>query len=96
MIDEPDNASPPLPPGMLADLIAETVPLRQCGSDAVSCRGTCPFHPDSTMSLYAHQSGWYCFVCQAGGDAVEWMMHRNKVGRDDARTLLQQYLNRFR
>jgi DNA primase len=48
------------------------------------------------MSFYAHYAGWYCFACQAGGDAVDWVMRRNKVGRDDARTMLQQYLHRFR
>lgn len=81
---------------MLAALIAETVPLRQYGSYGESHRGTCPLHPDPTMSFYAHHADWYCFACQAGGDAVDWVMRRNKVGRDDAHTTLQQYLHRFR
>lgn len=90
MTDIPATPATSAPPGILFDLIGETVSLRPFGSDGDRQRGVCLFHPDTTTSLYAHATGWYCFACQAGGGAAEWIMRRNMVDRDEARTLLQQ------
>lgn len=33
----------------------------------------CPFHGEKTPSLKVHKSGWYCYGCHEGGDAVEFI-----------------------
>lgn len=33
----------------------------------------CPFHGEKTASLKVHKSGWYCYGCHQGGDAVEFI-----------------------
>lgn len=33
----------------------------------------CPFHGEKTASLKVHKSGWYCYGCHEGGDAVEFI-----------------------
>lgn len=33
----------------------------------------CPFHGEKTPSLKVHKSGWYCYGCHEGGDAVEFV-----------------------
>lgn len=33
----------------------------------------CPFHGEKTGSLKVHKSGWYCYGCHEGGDAVEFI-----------------------
>jgi len=33
----------------------------------------CPFHGEKTPSLKVHKSGWYCYGCHEGGDAIEFV-----------------------
>lgn len=33
----------------------------------------CPFHGEKTASLKVHKSGWYCYGCHEGGDAIEFI-----------------------
>lgn len=33
----------------------------------------CPFHGEKTASLKVHKSGWYCYGCHEGGDAIEFV-----------------------
>lgn len=33
----------------------------------------CPFHGEKTPSLKVHKSGWYCYGCHEGGDAIEFI-----------------------
>lgn len=94
MANTPATPAASAPHAMIFELVGETVSLEPFGSDGDRRRGACPFHPDPTTSLYVQTAGWYCFACQAGGDAVEWIMQRNMVGRDEARILVQRYVSR--
>ena len=33
----------------------------------------CPFHGEKAASLKVHKSGWYCYGCHEGGDAIEFV-----------------------
>jgi len=59
-------------------LISETVPLKKAGR---KFRGLCPFHPEKTPSFYIDDAKglFYCFGCQAGGDAFKFVMMRENV-----------------
>lgn len=38
--------------------------------------GLCPFHQDThpSFSIYTKDNSWYCFGCQRGGDAIDFIM----------------------
>lgn len=76
--------------GLLADLVAVTIPLRPFPADGDRQRGSCPFHADPTQRLYVNCRTWYCFGCHCGGDAVQWIMRRDGVDRDQAIAALQR------
>ncbi|MEG3162926.1 CHC2 zinc finger domain-containing protein [Sphingomonas sp. LB2R24] len=86
------------PPGtrLLADLVAATTPLRPFDADGDRQRGSCPFHADLTHSLFVNCRTWYCFACHCGGNAVQWIMLRDGVDRDEAIAALQRNLDRRR
>src|ERR1700733_773910 len=53
----------------IVDLISTRTDLRRAGADAYS--GLCPFHDERTPSFSVTPSKkvYYCFGCQASGDA---------------------------
>ena len=44
--------------------------------------GVCPFHGDTRPSfvVYPATRSYYCFGCGAGGDVIDFVARRNKVG----------------
>jgi len=64
----------------LEALVRESgVELERAGKEL---RGLCPFHNDTTPSLYVNPEKrvWNCRgACDAGGDAIAWVMRRDKV-----------------
>jgi DNA primase len=55
--------------------------------------GLCPFHPEKTPSftVSAEKGMYYCFGCQAGGNAFTFLMEHEKIEFPDAvRTLGQR------
>lgn len=58
----------------LVALISEYVPLRRSGARFV---GLCPFHQEKTPSFGVSRgkSFYYCFGCQASGDAISFLRH---------------------
>lgn len=48
----------------------------------------CPFHSERTPSLSVGSTNFYCFGCQAKGDAVDWLMGRRGLSRIEAAELL--------
>jgi DNA primase len=61
----------------IVDVISEHVVLRKRGKDFV---GLCPFHSEKTPSFTVSQSKqmYYCFGCQAGGNAIKFIMDLEK------------------
>ncbi len=62
----------------IQDVISEFIPLRREGANLV---GLCPFHQDSKPSLKVNPrlNRYKCFVCDAGGDAVEFLMQHQHM-----------------
>ena len=76
-----------LPPGFLEDLkfrnpiedvISSYVSLKRAGSNLV---GLCPFHNEKSPSftVFPATRGFYCFGCQAGGDAISFIMRAENL-----------------
>lgn len=60
----------------LVALVAEHVPLKRSGKQYV---GRCPFHPDKhpSFSVSPEIGVYYCFGCQAKGDAIAFVRQIN-------------------
>ncbi|WP_193196186.1 DNA primase [Nostoc sp. MG11] len=61
----------------IVDVVSEYVVLRKRGKDFV---GLCPFHDEKTPSFTVSQTKqmYYCFGCQAGGNAIKFVMDLGK------------------
>ncbi len=61
----------------IVDVISEHVVLRKRGKDFV---GLCPFHSEKTPSFTVSQTKqmYYCFGCQAAGNAIKFIMDLEK------------------
>jgi len=61
----------------IVDVISDYVVLRRRGKDFV---GLCPFHEEKTPSFTVSPTKqiYYCFGCQASGNAIKFMMDLNK------------------
>ncbi|BAY85786.1 DNA primase [Calothrix parasitica NIES-267] len=61
----------------IVDVISERVVLKKRGKDFL---GLCPFHNEKTPSFSVSPSKqmYYCFGCQAGGNAFKFMMELDK------------------
>ena len=56
------------------------IELRPTGRALV---GRCPFHHDGgrpNLHVYPATQSWYCFRCNVGGDAIEFVKRREQVG----------------
>ena len=75
----------------IEDVIGEFVTLRKAG---VNMTGLCPFHDDrtdgnfivrpSTIAAKNHGNTYRCFVCDAKGDAVKFLMEQQRMTFPDA------------
>ncbi|MFM6097150.1 MAG: DNA primase [Dolichospermum sp.] len=61
----------------IVDVISEYVVLRKRGKDFV---GLCPFHDEKTPSFTVspYKQMYYCFGCQAAGNAIKFVMDLGK------------------
>ena len=62
----------------IVELIGQSVVLKRRGKDYV---GLCPFHQEKTPSFHVSPSGqfFYCYGCKAGGNAIDFVMRRDRI-----------------
>ena len=73
------------------EVVGEHVTLKKRGANLI---GLCPFHDEKTPSFYVSPAkGIYkCFGCGKGGNAVNFIMDKDKVSYPDAlRQLAKKY-----
>ncbi len=75
----------------IEEVVGDFVALKKRGQNWV---GVCPFHDDRNPSMYVSpRLGIYkCFVCDAGGNAVQFLMNHEKISYPEAlRHLAKKY-----
>src|SRR5947209_20553134 len=72
----------------MVDLVSTRTELRRTGANAFS--GLCPFHDERTASFSINplKKVYYCFGCQAQGDAFNFVMETEAVDFKGALELL--------
>lgn len=67
----------------ILEVIGASVPLKRRGKNWI---GLCPFHPEKTPSFNVSpdKQMYYCFGCQAGGNAITFLMEHEKLPFPDA------------
>jgi DNA primase len=70
-------------------LISQSVKLKRRGKDFV---GLCPFHQEKTPSFSVSPSKqrFYCYGCEKGGNAIDFVMLRDRVEFKDGLRLLAE------
>ena len=75
----------------LVQLIGQTVALKKRGN---SFTGLCPFHSEKSPSFHVKPDDgyFYCFGCKASGNAIDFVMKRDRLEFKDAlHALADQY-----
>src|ERR1700728_4775832 len=72
-------------------LVGQSVRLKRRGKDFV---GLCPFHQEKTPSFYVSPTKQYfnCYGCKANGNAIDFVMKRDRMEFIDALKLLGESL----
>src|SRR5438552_16995989 len=78
-----DNKTQVLQATDIVELIGQSVALKRRGSKFV---GLCPFHQEKTpsFSVDTAKQFFHCFGCKAGGNAIDFVMKRDRVEFLDA------------
>lgn len=73
----------------IVQLIGQTVGLKRRGKDYV---GLCPFHQEDTPSFHVSPTRqfFFCYGCKAGGNAIDFIIKRDRVEFIDALRSLGQ------
>lgn len=61
----------------LGEHLKRYMEIKRSGTNAVS---KCPFHQDSSPSLYIYSDHYHCFACKAHGNIIDYEMHRTGQG----------------
>lgn len=71
----------------IVELIGRSVALKRRGRDYV---GLCPFHQEKTPSFHVKPDKQYfmCFGCKAAGNAIDFVMRRDRIEFIDALRML--------
>ena len=73
----------------IVELIGQSVALKRRGKDFV---GLCPFHQEKTPSFHVSPSKqfFHCYGCKAGGNAIDFVIKRDRVEFIDALRVLAE------
>jgi DNA primase len=71
----------------IVQLIGQTVALKRQGRDFI---GLCPFHQEKSPSFHVSpgRQFYYCFGCKKHGNAIDFVMERDRIEFKDALTQL--------
>lgn len=71
----------------IVDVVSDYVRLKKQGARFI---GLCPFHSEKTPSFSVDPNAnlYYCFGCQAGGDAIKFVRETEGLGFEEAVRLL--------
>jgi DNA primase len=71
----------------IVELIGRSVALKRRGKDYL---GLCPFHQEKTPSFHVSPAKrmFYCYGCKAGGNAIDFVIKRDRVEFIDALRVL--------
>lgn len=78
----------------IEEVVGDFVSLKKRGQNWV---GLCPFHEDKNPSMYVSpRLGIYkCFVCDAGGNAVQFLMNHEKISYPESLKILAKKYHVF-
>ena len=67
----------------IADIVSKRVSLQNKGNKLL---GLCPFHKEKTPSFSVNEEKgfYYCFGCNASGDAISFLSHTENMEFEDA------------
>ena len=87
--DRTDHKAQVLAATDIVQLIGQTVGLKKRGKDYL---GLCPFHSEKTPSFHVSPTRqfFYCFGCKANGNAIDFIIKRDRVEFIDAMRQLSQ------
>ena len=73
----------------IVSLVGQSVRLKQRGKDFV---GLCPFHQEKTPSFSVSPSKqrFYCYGCEKGGNAIDFVMMRDRIEFKDGLRILAE------
>src|SRR3954463_3671162 len=76
----------------IVELIGQSVALKRRGRSFV---GLCPFHQEKTGSFHVNPAKqfFHCFGCKASGNAIDFVMKRDRVEFLEAMKILGQKAN---
>jgi DNA primase len=76
----------------LVELIGQSVKLQRRGRDFT---GLCPFHQEKTPSFHVKpdKQFFYCFGCKAAGNAIDFVIKRDRVEFKEALIILAKAAN---
>src|SRR3954464_2381904 len=76
----------------IVELIGQSVALKRRGKDFV---GLCPFHQEKSPSFHVSPSKqfFHCYGCKEGGNAIDFVIKRDRVVFIDALKTLAQRAN---
>src|SRR5918995_1716620 len=71
----------------IVQLVGQSVALKRRGKDFV---GLCPFHQEKTPSFHVSPTRqfFHCYGCKAGGNAIDFVIKRDRVEFLDALRVL--------
>src|SRR6267154_5586647 len=84
-----DNKTLVLQATDIVELIGQSVALKRRGKDFV---GLCPFHQEKSPSFHvsASKQFFHCFGCKAAGNAIDFVIKRDRVEFIDALRVLAE------
>jgi len=67
----------------IVSVVSQYISLKKAGRNLV---GLCPFHSEKHPSffVYPEQQSWHCFGCNAGGDALSFIMKKESMDFGEA------------